>query len=81
MKKYFIILVMAIIFLCAGCAVTTLVTTPTGDIYTVRSKSDALVELAEGDKKITVDNRGRPGMVEQALGIMFMNLPDVEVKP
>lgn len=80
MKKYFIVFV-AIILVCAGCVTTTLVTTPSGDIYTVKSKSDALVELTEGDNKITVDNRGRPGMIEQALGIMFMNLPDVEITP
>jgi len=79
LKKLFFITVF--ILACAGCATTTLVTTPYGDVYTVKSKSDALVELTEGDKKITVDNRGRAGMIEQALGIMFMNLPDVELKP
>jgi len=69
-----------IIALLSGCSLiqtTTTVITPEGDIYTVKSKSDALVEFQEADRKILVDLRGRPGMIEQALGIMFMNLPDV----
>lgn len=77
--KRLCLLAITIIFFCAGCAVTTTATMPNGDIYKIKSKRDALVEVTDGDKKITVDNRGRPGMVEQALGIMFMNLPDVEI--
>lgn len=79
MKKY------AAILLCfgllAGCSVTTKVILPDGAVYTVVSKADAMVEYTDGKKKVVVDNRGRPGMIEQALGIMFMNLPDVTVEP
>ena len=72
-----------IIVLLSGCSlikVKTTIITPQGDIYTIISKSDALVELQEGENRVVVDNRGRPGMIEQALGIMFMNLPDVTLE-
>ncbi len=29
--------------------------------------------------KGSIDGRGRPGMIEQALGIMFMSLPEVTI--
>lgn len=56
----------------AGCAVTTTIKTDPNGTYTVRSKSDALVVMErskDDDLKITVDNRGRPGLLEQILGI------------
>lgn len=82
MGKLRITIIILVIFL-SGCTwfeVKTTIITPKGDIYTIISKPDAMVELSEGDIRVVVDNRGRPGMVEQALGIMFMNLPDVSVE-
>lgn len=75
-----IILIMLVLL--SGCSLTrtiTTVTTPKGEIYTVSSKSDALVELHGDGWKLIVDNRGRPGMIEQALGIMFLSLPDISI--
>ena len=39
-----------------------------------------LVSVEKDGLKVMVDGRGRPGRVEQALGIMFMNLPDVNLE-
>ena len=63
----------------AGCSVHTKVIMPDKTVYEVVSKKDALVEFQQGEISVKVDNRGRPGMIEQALGIMFMNLPSVEI--
>ncbi len=81
MKKAILSLIILSIVL-SGCTffqTITTVTLPNKKVYTVKSKSDSLVEWTDGKNKITVDLRGRPGMIEQALGIMFMNLPDVTV--
>ena len=54
---------------------------PDGQKYVVSSKSDALVELTQKDgTKITVDNRGRPGLFEQLLGVILMRAPDVTIE-
>lgn len=73
------LLVLFMVLLMAGCAVTTTMTLPNGDIYTVVSKDDALVQWKDGEKEYLVDLRGRPGMIEKALTMMLMNLPDVTV--
>lgn len=78
-KSIICCLILILVFGCSLIKTKTTIITPKGDIYTIISKSDALVELQEGNTKVVVDNRGRPGMIEQALGIMFMNLPDVTV--
>jgi|GEM_PF-2060952 len=57
------------------------ITLPNGQKYVVSSKSDALVELTQKDgTKITVDNRGRPGLFEQLLGVILMRAPDVTIE-
>jgi len=79
-----VILLIVVGLLLSACLTTSTVTLPSGEVYTVKCKSDAMVQYEETDGKmgikIIVDNRGRPGMIEQALGIMFMSLPDVEIK-
>lgn len=75
-KLGFIVITLAFLF---GCATKSTVTLPSGDVYAVKSKHDSLVEFQDGEKKIVVDNRGRPGMIEQVLGAIFVNLPDVKV--
>ena len=76
-------LVIAVIStLFTGCAWTNVarkVTTPDGLIYTVEARGDDMISFKTPDFEIVIDGRGRPGMIEQALGIMFMNLPDVSI--
>lgn len=43
-----------------------------GKTIEVKSKSDAIVTYEEGGKKFTVDNRGRPGIIEQFLGAAIL---------
>jgi len=66
------------IWLC-GCSVKREIIMPDQTIYTVKALKDDMVTFKQGNIEISVDGRGRPGMIEQALGIMFMSLPDVEV--
>ena len=74
----FIIILVALILL-SGCTIKRHVITPDGLIYTVDMLKQDHVVFEDGKIKFDVDGRGRPGMIEQALGIMFMNLPDVEI--
>jgi len=66
------------LWLCS-CSVTREVIMPDQTIYTIKAQKDDMVTFKKGDIEIMVDGRGRPGMIEQALGVMFMNLPDVEI--
>ena len=82
MKKIATFILILIIGLSlTACSVTRQVIMPDGSTYIMKSQKDDLVTLKKGDVEFTVDGRGRPGMIEQALGIMFMNLPDVNVNP
>lgn len=65
--------------LLAGCSVTTTITLPDGDVYVVQSKSDALVEYSEGDKKVIVDNRGRPSFLEVFFSTLIMKAPEMSI--
>ncbi len=71
------------IFLLTGCGwinTSRKVIAPDGSIYTIEARGDDLISFKTPDFEILVDGRGRPGMIEQALGIMFLNLPDVTVE-
>lgn len=64
------------------CTVKREIIMPDQTIYTIKVLKDDMITFKlskDGDIELSVDGRGRPGMVEQALGIMFMNLPDVEI--
>lgn len=75
-KWWFIILLVLTI----GCAsVKTTITNPQGEIWIVQSKKDALVKLEKKDIKIEVDNRGKLGLFENLMGIIFMKT-DIELK-
>lgn len=76
--KYWYILIISLIIL-SGCTATREIIMPDGVIYTVKAQTNDMITFKTGDIEITVDGRGRPGIIEQALGIMFMNLPDVNV--
>ena len=57
---------------------------PDKTVYTVEALKDDLVSFKlskDGDIEFSVDGRGRPGMIEQALGILFMNMPDITIEP
>ena len=81
MKKiitFGLILIMSLSLM--ACSVTRQVIMPDGSVYIVKSQKDDFVTLKKDGVEFMVDGRGRPGMIEQALGIMFMNLPDVTVE-
>ena len=73
-----IAIALILILFVAGCGgtfgnVKTEIISGTGDVlYTVNSKSDALVSYDDQEKKIkfTVDNKGRASVWETILGIM-----------
>jgi hypothetical protein len=54
-----------IMFLMVSCNVKTTITEPTGEQFTVESKSDAHVTYQTEDMKVTVDNRGKPSLLER----------------
>lgn len=65
---------------CAGFGqVTSTITLTDGKTYTVVSKSDALVEFEQDGKKLKVDNRGRPSLIEKIISLLFLTLPDVVI--
>ena len=60
----------------SGCSlmnVKTTITNPQGEVWTVESKSDALVQIKTKDVEITVDNRGKMSAFEAILGIVMTN--------
>jgi len=78
MMKYIFLMIIAICL--TSCAMTTrTVTMPDQSVYTVTALKDDMVTCKQGDTEISMDGRGRPGMIEQIMGIMFLNLPDVTV--
>ena len=72
--KYFLILLIVIMF---GCATKTQIIEPDGSIYTIKSKTDSLVVMKKGDWDITVDNRGKPNIFESLLGWMLLKTPEI----
>jgi len=57
------------------------ITLPDGKKYIITGKSDALVELTQKDgTTLKMDNRGRPGLFEQLLGVILMRAPDVTIE-
>ena len=73
------ILIIIVLF-CASCAsVMTTVENPQGEIFTIKSKKDALVTLKQGDTELTVDNRGKMGIFENLMGILLMKT-DINLK-
>ena len=73
------LIILGLCLFLTACSVTREVIMPDQTVYTVKAQKDDMVTFKKGDIEIIVDGRGRPGMIEQALGVMFMNLPDVEI--
>ncbi len=48
-------------------------------IYTVKARKDDMITFKQRDTEILMDGCGKSGIFEQALGIMFMSLPSVEI--
>ena len=78
MKIIGIIGILALLTLsaCAGNIISTIKMPDKTEVYEVSSKSDALVTIERNGVKVTVDNRGRPGMFEQILGAFFLSNVD-----
>lgn len=73
MKILFVILLLTL----SGCAIfdtriETIVTWENGEELKVKSKSDALVIIEKDGEKATIDNRGRPGVIEQFFGAFLL---------
>ena len=82
LKIFLLLLLTSMVIWLMGCSVKREIIMPDQTVYTVKAQKDDLVSFKlskDGDIEFTVDGRGRPGMIEQALGIMFMNLPQVEL--
>lgn len=60
---------------CALIPTKTTITMPNEEVYVVKSKSDALVVLKQGDTEMTVDNRGKPTLIEQLSVLIFGSIP------
>ncbi len=69
-NRLFLVILIAVLF--SSCTVKTQITDEEGASYTVRSKGDALVRVEEQGRTVTVDNRGRPGIIEQVFSAIFM---------
>lgn len=48
-----------------------------GSVFIIDSKKDALVQIEKDEKKVIVDNRGRPGFIEQVFGAFIVD--DIEI--
>ena len=79
MKTQYIWIILGLCVFLTACTIKREIIMPDQTIYTVKAQKDDMVTFKKGDIEIMVDGRGRPGMIEQALGVMFMNMPDVEI--
>ena len=68
-KKLILICMM---FSVLSCATTTEILRGDDVIWSVNSKSDAIVTYKKGDEEFTVDNRGRASFMETVFGTLFM---------
>jgi len=73
------IIIITLLFTIGCASVKTTITNPQGEVWIVQSKKDALVKLEKEGVKIEVDNRGKLGLFENLLGIIFMKT-DIELK-
>ena len=74
MRFFLMFLVLAI----CGCTTKTHIIEPSGNIYTIESKTDSLVIMSKDDWNITVDNRGKPNIFESLLGWMLLKTPEID---
>ena len=77
-NRLFLVVLIAVLF--SSCTVKTKITDKWGMTYTVDSKGDALVKYEEPGRTITVDNRGRPGIIEQIFSAILMRGSSGDIK-
>ena len=65
-------LIILLVFMVGCASVKTTITNPQNEVWIVQSKKDAMVTLKQGDTELTIDNRGKPGIFENLMGIMLM---------
>jgi len=75
--RWIIIITLLLTISCAS--VKTTIMNPQGEIYTIQSKKDALVTMKKDGVELIVDNRGKLGLFENLMGIIFMKT-DIEIK-
>jgi hypothetical protein len=68
---------LVLILLLTGCTVKTQIIEPDGSVYTVKSKTDAMVTVKHNDWEVVVDNKGKPNIFESLLGWLLIKTPDV----
>ena len=59
--------------LLVGCSATTHVELEDGNKIKVKSTRYALVEVKRQGTEVTIDNRGRPGFIEQVFGAWLIS--------
>lgn len=69
MIKWFLIVT---IILTVGCSAKMTITDPDGRIWKIVSKKNALVKYKDPNVDITVDNRGKLGVVESVFGVLML---------
>ena len=75
--KILLTLIVSIMFI--GCATTsTSVQWYDGNNITIKSSSDARVVYTKGNETVEVDNRGRPGFIEQVFGAILLKSEDLK---
>jgi len=62
-----------------GCSVKTTITLPDESVYSIKSKSDAIVSYKNKDVEITVDNRGNRSGFELLFPAILNKSPDVVI--
>lgn len=77
--KHILPIIFVIIFL-TGCTVKREIIMPDNTTYVVKVQKDDMITFKKDGLEIIVDGRGRPGMFEQILSLMFMNLPDLTLE-
>jgi len=73
------IIIITLLFTIGCASVKTTITNPQGETYIVQSKKDALVTMKKDGVELIVDNRGKLGLFENLMGIIFMKT-DIELK-
>lgn len=68
-------IIFVLLLLLPACA--TKITMPSGEEYKIMSKHNSLVVFEQEGIKITVDNRGRAGLIEQVFTGLLINTEEM----
>lgn len=79
MRRCIFVLIIILISGCGLANVKRTLTLPDGQVYTADMRVDDLISFKDGKNEITFDGRGRPGLIEQILGLLLLNMPDVTI--